>query len=90
MANIKSAKKRIVTNEISRQRNVAKKSEIKTLVKKILLSVDSSNAQDLKSLLVDAKSKIDRAHTKGVLKKNTAARKVSKLEKKVAAALSKK
>ena len=88
MANIKSAKKRAKTNEIARQRNVAKKSEIKTLVKKILSSIESKSTQDLKSLLLVAKSKIDRAHTKGVFKKNTAARKVGRIERKVAAALS--
>ena len=87
MANIKSAKKRSITNEIARKRNIARKSEIKTLMKKILSSVDSNESQNLRPLLIEAKSKIDRACSKGIFKKNTAARKVGKLEKKVSSLL---
>ena len=46
MANIKSAKKRSKTNEIQRQRNVARRSDIKTAIKKYLVAVSETNNQD--------------------------------------------
>ncbi len=86
MANIKSAKKRVLTNEKSRQRNVARRSEIKTLAKKVLLFVEQNDIDSAKEYLKITESKIARACGKGVFKKNTAARKVSRLAKKVSAA----
>ena len=74
MANIKSQKKRNVTNEKSRQRNRAIKSELKTYVKK------AQNAEENKAEAVRvAIKKIDQAAAKGILHKNTAARKKSAL-----------
>ena len=74
MANIKSQKKRNITNEKSRQRNRAIKSELKTYVKK------AQNAEENKAEAVRvAIKKIDQAAAKGILHKNTAARKKSAL-----------
>ena len=74
MANIKSQKKRNITNEKSRQRNRAIKSELKTYVKK------ANNAEENKAEAVRvAIKKIDQAAAKGILHKNTAARKKSAL-----------
>ena len=86
MANIKSAKKRVVTNEIRRQRNIARNSDLKTATKKVLVALDAGNIEEAKDCLKTAESKISRAKGKGLLKQNTASRKVSKLAKKVAAA----
>ena len=87
MPNIKSAKKRVLQTEKRRSRNQARKSSIKTAIKKVLAAVEAGNATtDLRALLVEAESKIARAKGKGVLHRNTAARKISKLAKKVAAA----
>ncbi len=81
MANIKSSKKRVLIAERNRLRNVAFKSSIKTAVKKVL---ELSTGED-KAALNTALSKVyqlcDKAVSKGVLHKNTAARKKSRLTK---------
>ncbi|MBQ2611576.1 30S ribosomal protein S20 [bacterium] len=83
MANIKSAKKRVLIAEKNRQRNVAFKSSIKTAVKNVLAIAQSED----QSLLAGAISKVyqlcDKAVVKGILHKNTAARKKSRLTKAV-------
>ncbi|MBM3887089.1 30S ribosomal protein S20 [Candidatus Dependentiae bacterium] len=86
MANKKSAKKRALTNEKSRMRNVARRSDIKTASKKVLVALAASDITGAQTLLREAESKIARAKGKGVLKANTAARKISLLAKKVHAA----
>ncbi len=86
MANIKSAKKRAKTSEVRRRRNIARRSEIKTVTKKVLEALANDNIDDAKKLLRTVESKIARAKGKGVFKKNTASRKVSLLAKKVSAA----
>lgn len=86
MANIKSAKKRALTNEVRRERNVARRSEFKTATKKVMAALESNDLAAMQELLRDAESKLARARGKGVLKKNTASRKISRLAKKVAAA----
>lgn len=86
MANTKSAKKRVLQNESRRQRNVARRSAIKTAAKKVIDALSSNDITGARELLVKAESQIARACGKGVLKKNTAARRVSVLAKKVAKA----
>lgn len=86
MANIKSAKKRAITNEKRRERNVGRRSEIKTAVKKVLSALAGNDLALAQSLLKDAEAKIARARGKGVLEKNTASRKISGIARKVAAA----
>ncbi|HUW60860.1 MAG TPA: 30S ribosomal protein S20 [Candidatus Bathyarchaeia archaeon] len=81
MAKIKSAKKRIVTNERRRQRNVAVKSRLKTHLKTTLTALESKDAAQVKSLLPEALSEIDRAALKGVIHPNSAARKKSMLQR---------
>ena len=73
MANIKSAKKRIVVAETRAARNKAIRSKVKTFVKKV------------EAALLAATSEIDKATSKGVYHKNTASRKVSRLAKAVSA-----
>ena len=83
MANIKSAKKRAKQSEKKRIINVARKSEIKTIVKKYISAINEKNSDSAKDLLKLAESKIARAQGKGLFKKNTAARKVSRLTNKL-------
>jgi small subunit ribosomal protein S20 len=86
MANIKSAKKRAKTNEIRRKRNVARRSDIKSGAKKVLDALAANEVENAKTFLREVEGKIARATGKGLLKKNTAARKISRLAKKVAQA----
>ncbi|HLJ31654.1 MAG TPA: 30S ribosomal protein S20 [Candidatus Babeliales bacterium] len=86
MANIKSSKKRVLQTAKRQLRNQARKSSIKTAVKRVVAAIESSDIDAAKSLLIAAESKIARAKGKGLLHGNTAARKISKLAQKVAAA----
>ena len=79
MANIKSSKKRVLIAERNRQRNVAFKSSIKTAVKKALALATEGSKEDLASAISAVYKLCDKAVSKGVLHKNTAARKKSRL-----------
>ncbi len=81
MANIKSAKKRILVNETKAARNKQIKSKVKTVIKKVDAAVAAGDKDLAKTNLVEAVSEIDKACSKGVFHKNTAARKVSRLSK---------
>lgn len=83
MANIKSAKKRILVNRTKAARNKAIKSAVKTAAKKVEAAVAKKDKEAASSALVEAISTIDKAASKGVYHKNTAARKVSRLSKAV-------
>lgn len=80
MANIKSQKKRILTNEKRRQRNADVRSRMKTMVKKAQSALETKDVEQIKEALPAALSSIDRAVSKGVLHRNTAARKKSALQ----------
>ena len=79
MASIKSAKKRILTAEKNRLQNVATKTRIKTAMKKVLEYATAKDTEALKEALSTAYQLCDKAVSKGVLHKNTAARKKSRL-----------
>ena len=79
MANIKSAKKRVLIAEANRQRNVAFKSSIKTALKKTLELATSDDKDALNNAISKAYQLCDKAVVKGILHKNTAARKKSRL-----------
>ena len=83
MANIKSAKKRIRVIETKTLRNKMIKSRLKTLVKKVESAVNAGDKAAAAEALKEATVAIDQAASKGILHKNTAARKVSKLTKAV-------
>ena len=83
MANIKSAKKRAKQNEVRRRRNVARLSDLKTARKKVIDALDAGDIEGARALFTVAESKIASASGKGLLKDNTAARKISRLAKKV-------
>ena len=86
MPNIKSAKKRVLQTAKRQLRNQARKSSLKTAIKKVVAAIELNDLASSKTLLVAAESKIARAKGKGLLHPNTAARKISRLAKKVAAA----
>ncbi len=83
MANIKSAKKRVLTSKVRQERNKSIKSAVKTSVKKVLAAVESSDKELAAKELLSATSVIDKAAKKGVIHKNTASRKVARLAKAV-------
>lgn len=83
MANIKSAKKRILVNRTKAARNKSIKSAVKTSVKKVEAAVAAKDQEAAKTALVEAISTINKAASKGVYHKNTSARKVSRLSKAV-------
>ncbi|MCI6552391.1 MAG: 30S ribosomal protein S20 [Lachnospiraceae bacterium] len=83
MANIKSAKKRILVNRTKADRNKAIKSGVKTAIKKVNAAVAAQDKSAASAALLAAISAIDKAASKGVYHKNTASRKVSRLSQAV-------
>ncbi len=83
MANIKSAEKRILVIEKKTALNKSRKSEIKTYIKKFENAVNAGDLVEAKVLLSVIDKKLKRAAHKNVLHKNTVARKVSRLTKKL-------
>ena len=81
MANIKSAKKRILVTSKRQARNRHIKSATKTAIKKVTVAANTGDNENVQALLSQAVSAIDTACSKGVYHKNTAARKKSKLTK---------
>ncbi len=85
MPNVKSAEKRVRTSALRRLRNRAKRSALKTMEKKFLTALNTE-VEKAKELLPLAMKKIDKAAAAGIIHKNTAARKKSRLMKKLNAA----
>ena len=83
MPNIKSAIKRVSVIKSKTERNNMIKSGYKSAVKKFEQSLENGTADEKKALFSAATKKIDQACTKGVIVKNTAARKKSSLSKKL-------
>ena len=83
MANIKSAKKRILVNRTKADRNKAVKTGVKTAIKKVYAAIDSKDKEVASAALLDATSIIDKATSKGVYHKNTSSRKISRMNKAV-------
>ena len=83
MANIKSAKKRVLVSQVRADRNKAIKSGVKTAVKKVYAAIEANDKAAANEALVNATSVINKATSKGVYHKNYASRKVSRLSKAV-------
>ncbi|MBR0575360.1 30S ribosomal protein S20 [Proteiniclasticum sp. BAD-10] len=79
MANIKSSKKRIKITEKKTLRNKMVKSALKTAIKKYETAVAAGNAEEAKVLLGSAIKSVDMAASKGIIHKNMASRKKSRL-----------
>jgi len=87
MPNIKSSKKRVLQTTKKSLRNQARRSSVKTAIKKVVVALEiNDSADNAKALLIAAESKIASAKGKGLMHRKTAARKISRLAKKVAAA----
>lgn len=83
MANIKSAKKRVIVNRTKAERNKAIRSEVKTSIKKVEAAVAAKDLAAAQAALKVAAATIESACSKGVYHKNNAARKVSRVSKAV-------
>ena len=83
MANIKSAKKRIKVTETKTLNNRMVKSALKTAIKKFEVAVEAKNSEEAKTLYTSVVKSLDMATTKGVVHKNMAARKKSRLATKL-------
>ena len=83
MANIKSAKKRIKVTEVKTAQNRMVKSALKTTIKKFEAAVTAKNVEEAQASFVKATKALDMAAQKGVVHKNMAARKKSRLAAKL-------
>jgi small subunit ribosomal protein S20 len=84
VANIKSQKKRILTNAKRQERNKSVKSELKTRVKQAVRAIDTGGEEAADAVRLAVK-RLDKAATKGVIHKNAAARRKSRLMRRQAA-----
>jgi small subunit ribosomal protein S20 len=85
MANHKSAEKRLRQTEKRTAINRARLSRIRTFVKKVEMAIASGDKQAAHDALALAQPELDRGVTKGVMHRNTAARKMSRLSHRIAA-----
>ncbi|MDO5564420.1 MAG: 30S ribosomal protein S20 [Eubacteriales bacterium] len=83
MANIKSAKKRISVTKTKTDRNKAINTKVKTFIKKVEKLVNDGNKTEAEAILKEATKQINMAKSKGVIHKNNASRKVSRITKAV-------
>ena len=83
MANIKSAQKRILTNAKRAARNKAAKSAVKTQIKKVNAAIEAGDKAAAAQELSNLQGVMGRATAKGIYKKNTNARKISRMAKAV-------
>ncbi len=79
MANIKSAKKRILVTRTKTEKNKSIKSGVKTAIKKVYAAIEAGDKAAATAALAAATSEIETAASKGVYHKNTVARKVSRM-----------
>lgn len=84
MANIKSQKKRALTNVKANRKNVSEKSQLKTAMKKVLAAVAANDKEAATKAFNDCNSLLDKAGTSGLKHKNFVARQKSRLAKAVA------
>jgi len=83
LAHSKSAKKRVLVAERNRERNQAVKSRVKTMLKKVLVAVETKEVETANTALSVAYKELDKAVSKGIMKKNTASRRKARLAAKV-------
>ncbi len=79
MANIKSAKKRILVERRNAEKNKAIKSKVKTTIKKVDAAIAAKDKAAATAALTEAITEIDKAASKGVYHRKTASRKISRL-----------
>ena len=81
MPNIKSQKKRVITNEKANLINTAKRSRVRNAIKKYEAAIEAKDVATAETLLKETISLIDIARYDGIYKDNTASRKISRLTK---------
>ena len=84
MANIKSQKKRALTNAKKNLQNNSERSRLKTAIKKVTKAIEANEKDDAVKALNECNSLLDRAVTSGIKHKNYAARQKARLAKAVA------
>lgn len=87
MANLPSAKKRNKQNERNKVRNRARKAAIKTETRKLLDAIHDGDVERARDLFVKVTKQLDQTAAKGTLHRNTAARRKSRLAKRLNAAV---
>ena len=85
MANTASARKRIRQTEVRTVRNAARKSRMRTFVKKVETAIASGDKEQAAAALRDAQPEMQRASGKGVIHANTVSRKISRLSARIKA-----
>ena len=83
MPNIKSSERSVKTDAERRAKNFAVRSTIRTATRKVVEATVEGQADDAKALLTNASKVIDKAAAKGVIHKNAAARRKSRLARKI-------
>ena len=85
MANIKSAKKRAIQSEKRRKHNASRRTMMRTFIKKVVIAIEAAEKEVATAEFVKLQSVMDSYATKGLISKNTAARKKSRLAAKIKA-----
>ena len=85
MANTASARKRIRQNDVRSARNAARKSRVRTFIKKVETAIASGDKAQAAAALRAAQPEMQRATGKGVAHPNTVARRISRLSKRIKA-----
>jgi small subunit ribosomal protein S20 len=83
LANIKSAKKRILVNRKKAARNKSIRSAVKTAIKKVYVAIEAHDSEAAKVALHGATRALAKATSKGVFHQNTSSRKISRLTRAV-------
>ncbi len=79
MAHHTATKKSILQTETRTERNTARRSRVRTAIKKVVTAIEAGDKDQAKANLITAQSELSRAVTKGVFKKEQASRKISRL-----------
>ncbi|HCH57473.1 MAG TPA: 30S ribosomal protein S20 [Rhodospirillaceae bacterium] len=85
MANTSSAKKRVRRDERKTATNISRRSRIRTYIKKVEAAIEGGDKDAANAALKEAQPELMRGVTRGVFKKNTAARKISRLSQRIKA-----
>lgn len=83
MANTSSAKKRVRRDQRKTDINISRRSRIRTYVKKVEAAIEDGNREAANAALKDAQPELMRGVSRGVFKKNTVARKISRLSHRI-------
>ncbi|MAL62627.1 MAG: 30S ribosomal protein S20 [Alphaproteobacteria bacterium] len=83
MANTSSAKKRIRRDEHKSHINISRRSRIRTYIKRVEAAIEEGNKDAASAALKEAQPEMMRGVSRGVYKKNTAARKISRLSHRI-------